>query len=44
MNTTTTKRHYEKPAMKVYVLQHRQPILVGSDPNWYNQPGGPQQF
>lgn len=26
----TMKRHYEKPAMKVYELQHRQQILAGS--------------
>ena len=28
----TMKRTYEKPAMKVYELQHRQQILAGSMP------------
>ena len=41
---TTMKRRYEKPAMKIYELQQRTAILVGSDPDWYNEPGGPQQF
>ena len=44
MKTTTTKRHYEKPAMKVYELQHRTAILVGSDPMWRDEPGDGNQF
>ena len=35
MKQLTEKRRYEKPAMRVYELQHRATILNGS-------PGGPQ--
>ena len=41
------KKRYVKPSMKVYELPHRSMILSGSpgsDPNWWNQPGGPGQF
>lgn len=38
------KRRYEKPAMRVYELQHRTMILAGSNPEWYNQPGNGDQF
>ena len=38
------KRAYEKPSMKVYELTRRAQLLAGSDPNWWNQPGGPGQF
>lgn len=39
------KRQYEKPSMKVVVLQHRSMLLAGSglgDPN--NYPGGGNPF
>ncbi len=41
------KKQYMKPAMKVYELQHRSMILCGSPndgPQWYNEPGNPEQF
>lgn len=48
MSTTamTPKKPYEKPSMKVFPLTApTNHLLVGSgDPDWYNNPGGPQQF
>ena len=46
MKQHTEKRRYEKPAMRVYELQHRGTILNGSPggPQGYDQPGAPLQF
>lgn len=45
MNTTAMKhrKRYEKPTMKVYELRPQR-LICTSDPKWYNNPGGPQQF
>lgn len=42
---TTFKRPYEKPAMTVYQVTLPRIICTSSsDPNWWNQPGGPGQL
>ena len=45
MSTTamTHKKPYEKPTTKVYDLRPQR-LICTSDPDWYNNPGGPGQF
>lgn len=46
MTTTanTIKKRYEKPSMKVFPITAPNRLLVGSDPEWRDIPGGPGQF
>ena len=39
MTTKETKRHYERPRMKVVKLSNQSPLLVGSGDGLENRPG-----